>query len=90
MDSKQIRSFNTADECVKHFLKQGINIRLIANAFSKEHTIVIGKHSINVAPIKGMKKKERTEYLKSMMPNIFNEKTWLDRFETEFSKWLKQ
>lgn len=90
MDSKQIRSFNTADECVKYFLKKGINIRLIAKAFSKEHTLIIGKYSVNIAPIKGMKKKERTEYLKELMPKVFNEKRWMDRFEVEFGKWLKQ
>jgi hypothetical protein len=89
MDSKQIRTFQTADECVKHFIKQGFNIKIIAKAFSREHTLVIGRYSINIAPIKSMKKKERAEYVKKLMPNVFNEKTWLDRFEVEFGKWLK-
>jgi hypothetical protein len=87
MDSKQIRSFDTINECVKHFLKQGQPIKKIAMAFSHEHTIVIGKYSINVAPMKRMKKKERSEHLKTLFPSVFSEKTWLDRFEKEFAKW---
>ena len=90
MDSKQIRSFDNINECVKHFLKKGHGIKSIVMAFSNEHTIVIGKYSINVAPMKRMKKKERAEHLKMIYPSIFCEKRWLERFEKEFSKWIDQ
>lgn len=89
MDSKQIREFSNVDECVKHFLKQGYGIKQIVMLFSKEHTIVVGKYSINVAQIKHLKKKERAQYLRDLMPTIFENKQWIDRFELEFSKWKK-
>jgi len=89
MDSKQIRSFDNINECVKHFLKEGHSIKKIVMAYASEHTIVIGKYSINIAPMKRMKKKERAEHLKTLFPSIFSEKTWLDRFEKEFARWNK-
>ena len=88
MDSKQIKSFDNINECVKHFLKQGHSIKKIAMAFSHAHTIQVGKYSINVASMKRMKAKDRADHLKALFPAVFNQKTWLNRFEKEFSKWI--
>ena len=95
MKRQDLLKFNNVQQAVKHYLIKGYKIRTIVMAFSREHTLNIGRISINVEPIKGMKtKNERAQYLMSILPNIFNEnkfsQKYFDLFEKEFGKWLKQ
>ena len=51
MKRQDLLKFNNVQQAVKHYLIKGYKIRTIVMAFSREHTLNIGRISINVAPI---------------------------------------